>query len=74
MYQVLEPHFKIYQQQVVANSRALAEAMKEKGYVIVSGGTDTHLSVVDLRPKVREGEWAKWVKCAKCAKCVKCAK
>ena len=56
----------------MANSRALAEAMKEKGYVIVSGGTDTHLSVVDLRPKVREGRGGEgegeWAKCAKCVK------
>ncbi len=42
--------FKKYQEQVVKNSRALAEALRERGLRLVSGGTDTHLSVVDLRP------------------------
>ncbi len=43
------PEFATYQRQVVANARALAEALKERGYRLVSGGTDTHLLLVDLR-------------------------
>ncbi len=42
--------FRTYQAQVVANCRALAEAMASLGYRVVSGGTDTHLALVDLRP------------------------
>lgn len=43
------PAFSAYQKQVVQNARALAEALKERGYRLVSGGTDTHLLLVDLR-------------------------
>ena len=45
--------FKTYQEQVLKNSRYMAEILRSKGYSIVSGGTDTHLFVIDLRPKVR---------------------
>lgn len=45
----LKPEFKAYAQQVVTNSRALAAAMMERGYTVVSGGTDNHLCLVDLR-------------------------
>ena len=45
----LKPEFKAYAQQVVANSRALAAAMMERAYTVVSGGTDNHLCLVDLR-------------------------
>lgn len=45
-----KPEFRTYQQQVRANARALAEAMTEQGFRIVSGGTDAHLMLVDLRP------------------------
>lgn len=51
--QAATPEFKTYQEQVVNNSRTLADALIKKGYTIVSGGTDTHLFVMDLRPKVR---------------------
>src|SRR5687768_18361585 len=50
----LKPEFKIYSEQVVKNSRALAAAMTARGYKIVSGGTDNHLMLVDLRPKFPE--------------------
>ncbi|MHB8780770.1 MAG: serine hydroxymethyltransferase [Candidatus Geothermincolia bacterium] len=43
--------FRAYMNQVVANARALAAAMSERGYRVVSGGTDTHLLLVDLRPQ-----------------------
>lgn len=45
-----KPEFRTYQQQVRANAKALAEAMTEQGFRIVSGGTDAHLMLVDLRP------------------------
>jgi glycine hydroxymethyltransferase len=46
----LRPDFKLYAAQVKANAKALASAMAEKGFRIVSGGTDSHLMLVDLRP------------------------
>jgi glycine hydroxymethyltransferase len=45
-----QPEFAEYARRVVSNSRALAEALKERGLRLVSGGTDTHLLLVDLRP------------------------
>ena len=47
--------FRTYQQRVVANCRAMADEMASLGYRIVSGGTDTHLLLVDLRPKGLRG-------------------
>lgn len=49
--EALEPSFKEYQIQVVKNAKALAEALMERGYRLVSGGTDNHLILVDLTPK-----------------------
>ncbi len=49
--EALRPEFKVYSQNVVDNARALAETLIERGLNIVSGGTDTHLMLVDLRPK-----------------------
>ena len=49
--EALQPEFKSYQQQVVVNARAMAEAMKQRGYKIVSNGTDNHLFLVDLIEK-----------------------
>ena len=49
--EALEPSFKEYSRQVIANARALASALASLGYRIVTGGTDTHLILVDLRPK-----------------------
>jgi glycine hydroxymethyltransferase len=50
----LKPAFKTYAEQIVKNARALAAAMASRGYKIVSGGTDNHLMLVDLRPKFPE--------------------
>jgi glycine hydroxymethyltransferase len=50
----LKPEFKTYSEQIVKNSRALAQAMTKRGYKIISGGTDNHLMLVDLRPKFPE--------------------
>jgi glycine hydroxymethyltransferase len=49
--EALQPEFKIYQRQVVANARAMARIMISRGYRIVSGGTDNHLFLVDLVDK-----------------------
>ncbi|MGE0034157.1 MAG: serine hydroxymethyltransferase [Xanthobacteraceae bacterium] len=56
--EALRPSFKIYAKNVVANAKALAETLKSKGFDIVSGGTDTHLMLVDLRPKNLTGKVA----------------
>ncbi len=50
------PTFRAYAAQVIANARALAAALQERGYTIVSGGTDTHLFLVDLRSKDLTGK------------------
>ncbi|WP_417518861.1 serine hydroxymethyltransferase [Minwuia sp.] len=49
--EALKPEFKAYSKQVVANAAALAGSLMERGFDIVSGGTDTHLMLVDLRSK-----------------------
>ena len=49
--EALRPSFKLYARNVVENAKALAETLKSHGLDIVSGGTDTHLMLVDLRPK-----------------------
>jgi len=49
--EALQPEFKEYSGRVVENAKALAETLVERGFAIVSGGTDTHLMLVDLRPK-----------------------
>ncbi len=55
------PEFKIYQGQIRKNARALADAMVEKGFRLVSGGTDNHLMLVDLRSKKLNGKRAQEV-------------
>jgi len=49
--EALEPTFKIYQQQVLDNSRAMARVMMDRGYKVVSGGTDNHLFLVSFIEK-----------------------
>jgi len=56
--EALQPSFKHYARQVVANAQALAESLKASGLDIVSGGTDNHLMLVDLRPKNATGKRA----------------
>ena len=53
--EALRPSFKSYAKSVVENAKALAETLKSRGLDIVSGGTDTHLMLVDLRPKRQTG-------------------
>jgi glycine hydroxymethyltransferase len=50
-HEALRPEFRAYAQAVVANAVALAEALQARGFAIVTGGTDNHLMLVDLRPK-----------------------
>ena len=56
--EALRPEFKLYAQNVVATAKALAAVMIERGCAIVSGGTDNHLMLVDLRPKKVTGKAA----------------
>jgi len=56
--EALTPEFKTYARAVVDNARALAETIKAGGYAIVTGGTDNHLMLVDLRPKNLTGKAA----------------
>jgi len=56
--EALEPEFRDYAARVVANARALAEAMLSAGFDLVSGGTDNHLMLVDLRSKKLTGKVA----------------
>ncbi|MEI8267738.1 MAG: serine hydroxymethyltransferase [Betaproteobacteria bacterium] len=57
-HEALQPDFKDYQQQVVANARVLAETLIERGLRIVSGRTESHVMLVDLRPKGLTGKEA----------------
>ena len=54
--EALQPEFKAYQQQVLTNARTMAGVMQERGYKIVSGGTDNHLFLVDLIGKPYTGK------------------
>ncbi len=54
--EALQPEFKTYQQQVVINARAMAKVMADRGYRIVSGGTDNHLFLVDFIDKKLTGK------------------
>jgi glycine hydroxymethyltransferase len=59
--EALSPDFKTYQQQVVANAQALAQTLIERGLRIVSGRTESHVMLVDLRPKGLTGKEAEAV-------------
>ena len=56
--EALRPSFRLYAKNVVENAKALAETLKTRGLDIVSGGTDTHLMLVDLRKKRLTGKVA----------------
>jgi glycine hydroxymethyltransferase len=53
--EALKPEFKQYAKDVIANAKAMGEVLVERGFALVSGGTDTHLILVDLRPKKLTG-------------------
>src|SRR5687767_7587792 len=69
--EALRPEFKAYARQIVANARALAASLADKGLRIVSGGTDNHLMLVDLTPRQVTGKAAEkgldraWLTCNK---------
>ena len=54
----LQPEFKAYSQAVIDNCKAMAQALVDAGYAVVSGGTDTHLALIDLSPKGVKGNAA----------------
>ncbi|HRZ10665.1 MAG TPA: serine hydroxymethyltransferase, partial [Gemmatimonadales bacterium] len=56
--EVLQPEFRGYARRVVENAKELATALQGRGFAIVSGGTDSHLMLVDLRPKGLTGKLA----------------
>ena len=60
-HEALQPSFKAYTQQIVNNAKALSARLAHHGYRIVSGGTDNHLMLVDLRPKGLNGALASTV-------------
>lgn len=57
-HEALQPEFKTYGQQVIKNAQAMANAFVEKGYKLISGGTDNHLMLLDLRNKNVTGKQA----------------
>ncbi len=56
--EALKPEFKVYQQQVVKNAQAMVKKLQERGYRIISGRTESHVFLVDLRPKGLTGKRA----------------
>ncbi len=56
--EALQPSFEAYARQVIANARIMASAFMEKGYQVISGGTDNHLMLIDLRSKAVTGKVA----------------
>lgn len=59
--EALKPEFKAYQQRIIDNAQALAQALAAKGFRLVSGGTDNHLMLVDVRPKGLTGKDAEHI-------------
>lgn len=57
-HEALQPEFKAYAQQVILNAQAMARAFMDKGYKVISGGTDNHLMLIDLRSKGLTGKVA----------------
>jgi glycine hydroxymethyltransferase len=56
--EALAPEFKVYQRQIVANAKALAQGLLDRGFRLLSGGTDNHLMMVDLRDTELTGKLA----------------
>jgi len=56
--EALQPSYKTYTAQVIKNCQAMCGSLVEAGYAVVSGGTDTHLALIDLRPKGVKGKFA----------------
>ena len=58
LFEALQPEFKDYQKQVLANARAMCARLQKRGYKIVCGGTDNHLFLLDLSDKAITGKEA----------------
>ena len=58
LHEALQPEFRAYARAVVANCQSMGEVLRQAGYDLVSGGTDTHLLLIDLRPKQLTGNVA----------------
>jgi glycine hydroxymethyltransferase len=56
LHQCMQPEFREYAAQVVGNARAMAEALTRRGITLVTGGTDNHLMMIDLRPHQLKGK------------------
>jgi len=56
--EALQPSYKTYTEQVIKNCKAMCSSLVDAGYAVVSGGTDTHLALIDLRPKGVKGRYA----------------
>ena len=56
--EALDPSYKTYTAQVIKNCQAMCSSLVKAGYAVVSGGTDTHLALIDLRPKGVKGKYA----------------
>ena len=69
--EALRPEFKVYAQNVVENAKILAETLRKGGLEIVTGGTDTHLMLVDLRPKKLTGNVVEKLLARACITCNK---
>ena len=57
-HEALQPEFKAYQKQIVANAQALAAGLQDQGFRLVSGGTDNHLMLIDVKSKGLTGKEA----------------
>ncbi|XP_005098438.1 serine hydroxymethyltransferase, mitochondrial [Aplysia californica] len=53
--QAMQPEYRVYQQQVLKNAKVMSQALVDRGYSVVSGGTDNHLVLIDLKPKGTDG-------------------
>ena len=56
--EALKPEFKLYSEQIIKNAKCISEEMIKKGYKVISGGTDTHLLLIDLTNKSISGKAA----------------
>lgn len=57
-HEALQPEFKVYQQQIIDNAQALAQGLMDVGFRLVSGGTDNHLMLIDVKSKGLTGKEA----------------
>ena len=63
-YELLQPEFKAYAKQVCLNAKALAQGCKDEGLRLITGGTDTHMVMVDVTPVIANGQEAETLLCS----------